>query len=261
MKKLIALLHFVASLVGCGQAPQTAAQVAQYHDDGAKIVGTQFLIAGQSNSVSPGNGAAPIYSQTGLVTINDWYVNRYTFRVPTASDPNTSGYTWVNLGDQMNREVFFNLVGNGGTSTRQWVEKYHTNIVNALKEKHYSALIWVQGESDAGLKISAEESYQNLKWIINESRTIQPDLIWYVALDGFTIQGGSAVGPAREAQKRIIAEGLARPGADLDAVRMWHPELFQGNCPIDPAMCGELEGNGFAYYASMWKTVLEKDME
>lgn len=254
MKKLIALLHFVASLVGCGQSPQNAAQVAQYHDDGSKLVGANFLIAGQSNSVSPANGAAPIYSQTGKVTINDYYNNRYVLRVPTASDPQDSGFTWIYLGDLLNREVSFNVVGNGGTSTKQWVEKYHENIVKALNVSHYTAVLWVQGESDAGLHMTAEESYQNLKWVINESRTIQPGLIWYVALDGYTIENGQAVGPAREAQKRLIAEGWAREGADLDALRILHSTTFE------PSF-GELTGAGFQEYAAMWKTILEKDME
>lgn len=224
------ILTLLVFMSGCGS-------------DGGKNY-PRFLVAGQSNSVAPANGAAPTWPRNGLVTINDYYHDRYQFRIPTQADPNDSGYTWIDLGDLMGEPVFFNLVGNGGTSSRQWVDTYDENILKALAVTPYTAVLWVQGESDRGLGISAEESYSNLKTVIERSRAVQPGLPWYVALDGGSVDGG----PARTAQLRLIQEGIALAGPDIDELRKDHSNF--------EADLSEFQGPGFQRHAQAWFQIL-----
>lgn len=233
MKYLI-LLAFLST--GCGPAAFQQAPSPE-----------RYLIAGQSNSVSPGNGASPAYSKTGKVSINDPYHPEKSIRVPTATDPNETGYTWIALGDLMDRSVTFNIVGQGGSTTTQWHDSFYQKIVDALSKDRYTAVIWVQGESDSpyGANLSPEESFENLLFVINKSREIQPGITWYVALDGFY---GSK--PARAAQQRLIDAGIVLQGGDLDLIRTEHPDYFE------PSQA-ELVAPGFASFAQQWNQIIK----
>ncbi len=247
---LIFILSFAVSPSSSGTSLLTT-----YGEKKEKLIGAKFLIAGQSNSVSPANGAQPIFSMTGLTSINDYYHNPKKIRVPTKSDPNDSGMTWIYLGDLLNRRISFNMIGIGSTSTRKWAQIHKEELINALRlgQGNYTAIIWVQGESDAAEGIGAEESYTNLKLIIEESRRVQPGIPWYISLNGLTFAGPNPMGPARFAQIRLIQEGIARAGADLDILRK-DPNNFQPDG-------AELAGNGFKEFAIAWAEILRKDLD
>ncbi len=191
---------------------------------------------------------------SGLTSINNYYHDPKNIRVPTKSDPNDSGMSWIYLGDMLNRKVSFNVIAIGSTSTRKWVQIHKEKLIEELHLGHgnYTAIIWVQGEADAAEGIGAEESYANLKQIIAESRKIQPGIPWYISLNGLTFAGPNPMGPARFAQIKLIHEGVARAGADLDVLRK-DPSNFEPSG-------AELVGKGFKEFANEWKTILEKDM-
>lgn len=233
MKYLILLL----ALTACGNTNGVV-------DYGFKDSPT-FLIAGQSNSVSPAQSHPPYYSQTGRVTINDYY-NGNTMRIPTASDPINSGICWIYLGDFMNRDVTFVSVGAGNTSTTKWKNYLYQNILDALKVQEFDAVLWVQGESDFAEGISESETYQNMKFVIEQSRLVQPGLKWFVALDSaLTSPIDNRV---RLAQKRIIREGLAFQGPDLDQTLRTNIDWMQG----DPTKGNEFVGEGLRQHGLQW---------
>ena len=207
----------------------------------------RFLIAGQSNSVSPAQGDFSSYfSQTGRVTLNDYYRDPTRFFVPTSTDTLNSAVSWICLGDLFVKPSRFHIVGRGGTSTRQWVDTLYVNITEALQENDYDAVLWVQGESDAGI-ISEEETLENMRIIISRSRAVK-DIPWYVAIDGMLRE------PTRRAQERLIQEGYAKRGADLDRIRLEHPEYWE-------AGLGELERlDGHKMHARLWYEILKTEM-
>lgn len=248
------ILLIVLIFTGCGKSPTQSTKYYGQNCDptnksGLKLQGKKFLIAGQSNAVSPANGEPAIWPQNGLTTINDYYHNPLHFRVPTQSDPNDSGFVWIHLGDLFNQPTFFNIVAHGGTTTRQWVQSFHQEIIDALRAEQYSAVLWVQGESDTGQHLSAEESYQNMKFIIEESKKIQPGIFWFVAQDGHGDLLGKNDTPVRQAQLRIIAEGIAFCGPDIDQLRQ-DPNNFE------PGL-GEFKSPGFQNHAQAWFDILK----
>ena len=196
-----------------------------------------FIVAGQSNSVSPGNGSTG-YSKLGKTTINDFY-NGNEFRVPTQAQPMDSGLAWLELGDLFKKPVRFTSVGNGGTNTRKWRDYLYLRIMERLNTgEKFDALLWIQGESDAGEGFSEQESYENLKWVILETRKVDPNLKWFVALD-----------KTPGAQMRVIREGLAFQGPDIDALRSKDASWFE---PTG----GEFAGEGFRQHALAWFEIL-----
>lgn len=251
LASLVSIFIFVPFELSRGKVRE----VFNYISPPVKLDGAKFLVAGQSNSVSPANGAKPIYSMTGLTSINNYYHEPKKIRVPTKLDPNDSGMTWIYLGDMLNRQVSFNVIGVGSTSTRKWVQVHKNELLSELRlgKGSYSAIIWVQGESDAAEGIGADESYVNLKRIIQESRGIQPGIPWYISLNGLTFAGPNPMGPARFAQIKLVQEGVARAGADLDILRK-DPNNFEPSG-------GELSGPGFRKFARAWYEIIKNDMQ
>ena len=224
------LLLFVAC------APQIdSVDMASYLNPGP----LKFLVAGQSNGVSRGQyGLVWYYSHTSLVTLNDYYSRGV--RIPTASNPMNGGLAWIMLGDLIAKPIEFNIIAVGGTSTQQWRDTYFNKIKVALSSSNYSAILWVQGESDWGLQFTSEQTYQNMKWLITEANKVR-NVPWYVCLDGF---GGAP----RAAQIRIIAEGLAFAGPDVDDMRKTS-KWFE-------ASGAEIIEDGLHEFARRWKNLL-----
>jgi len=227
-------------LIGCGSTGQVKPL-------GKFSVSPRFLISGQSNAVSPAQSHAPYYSQTGLVAITDIYGGR-GLRVPTQADTIDSGIAWIYLGDMMNRSVTFDNIARGNTSTRVWKnELFNDRMAPALLANDYDAILWVQGESDIGEHFSGEETYQNLKWLILESRKIKPDVEWYIALN--SAKTTPRENSVRIAEKRIISEGLAHQGPDTDAMRE-NPDWME-------TTFGEFVGEGLEEHGRLWYEILK----
>lgn len=209
----------------------------------------RFLICGQSNSVSPGQGSRLThYSTTGRVTVNDFYHGNAS-RIPTVGNPMDSSIAWIFLGDLLNRDVEFYNIGRGNQSTTAWITT-HTEalLVPALQARTYDAVLWHQGESDWSEGIDAGTSYANMKAMILRSREIQPGIPWFVAWN--SMKNAPDNTPIRNAQKRIVAEGLAIRGPDTDVLRL--------NAAWVEASGAEFVGDGLEQHGLLWFEVLKR---
>ena len=225
----------------------------------AKTIDTspiELLIAGQSNAVSDANGAAPLYSTTGRVYINDFYCEYATGKhecrggmdmvVPTQGHALTSSQAWILLGDELHkltgRDVYIYNLARGGQSTdffikkdSGWLDMFKSFLATKPKT---CAILWIQGESEQGF--ATQETYDNMRVMIDTSRAIHPSLPWYVALDSW----------ARAAQQRLINDRVASQGADIDLLRTT-PSYFDSSQV-------EFIGNGQLPHALAWLTILQQ---
>lgn len=241
MKKIIVLNMFSMFLMGCG-LERSETPILKFSDK------PRFLIAGQSNSVSRADQHPAHYSSTGLVQINDIYTATPTeLFVPTPSRPSMAGVAWIYLGDKLNREVTFRLVGEGNTTSRYWKSTLYQRIQNALLNENFDAILWVQGESDIMEGIPEQETYENMRFIILESRKVRAGIKWFVALD--SNKGLPDDNRVRRAQRRIIAEGLAFAGPDVDPIH--------NNPAYTDASGGDFAGDGLRVHGELWYEVLK----
>lgn len=207
----------------------------------------RFLIAGQSNGVSPAQSHAPYWSQTGRVTVTDIYHGK-GLRIPTSANPMDGSIAWIYLGDYLNRDVTFVNIAIGSQSTRKWRYQHFVDVMEpSLRSQRFDAILWVQGESDRGEFFTEQETYENMKWLIQSSQKIQPLLQWVVAID--SNRWDTKDNPTRRAQKRIIAEGLAFQGPDLDTIRE-NPAWVE-------ASGDEFVGDGLREHGRLWYEVLK----
>lgn len=234
MKNILFVMSLVL-LVGCAGSGRSLKFSAS----------PRFLIAGQSNSVSPAQGHPWYYSQTGRVTLNDYY-NGNAMRIPTASDPMQGSISWIYLGDYLNRDVTFMNVGVGGTSTKKWNDYLYLRITEQLEQGEFDALLWVQGESDIGEHFSEEETYSNMVSIINKTRAVKHNLVWFVAIN--SMKPDLKNNSVRRAQLRVIEQGYALRGPDLDVIRE-NPEWVETSG-------AEYVGEGLREHGRLWFEIL-----
>lgn len=211
---------------------------------------SSFLIAGQSNGTSGIQGTqGPIASVTGHVTIHD--VAGFS-GIPTETRPSSVSITWVYLGDMLTgalvSDVQFVNISRGNTSTDQWIQNgWYKDIGPKARSSKATAVLWVQGESDGLQNLGVEQTYQNMKQMILDSRQYVPDLKWYVALDSYQSDNPHV------AQQRLISEGLAFKGPDIDLMRIDEPTWFEGS----KAEFSNIEG--FKGHAQAWFDILKQD--
>lgn len=232
------LLAVVLLLAGCAEEPVRFKLPSN----------PTFLVAGQSNAVSPAQGHAPYWSQTGLVSVTDVYNGR-VLRIPTQATPVDSSIAWIYLGDYLQRPVTLINVATGNTSTQKWVDvNFAQDMAPALRKQRFDAVLWVQGESDIGERIDEDQTYENMRTIILRSRTIQPGLVWFIALNSHkTTPKDNSV---RRAQLRLIADSLALQGPDTDSLRDT-PEWVETSF-------GEFVGEGLRQHGRLWYEVLKQ---
>jgi hypothetical protein len=217
-------------------------------------VGDIFVVAGQSNSSN--HGAERQKTTTGLVAAFDgehWQL---------ANDPQPgasgdAGSFMPPFGDaiaaKFREPVGIIACGIGATSVREWLPKgttfpnpptlegrvrqlpggeweskgeafdMLTGRMKQLGPKGFRAVLWHQGESDAGQpdpkRTLVGEPYRvYLEQLIRESRKeIGWDAPWFVAL--VSSHGGEGVPEMRDAQKSLWDDGIALEGPDSDALR------------------------------------------
>lgn len=213
----------------------------------------RFLVAGQSNSVSTAQQHPDYFSQTGLPLMNDPdhdndpTVAPLTLRVPTAIEPFHSSIAWIYMADFLSAPMTIVNVGQGNTTTRKWRQYLHKRILTELAQHHYDAILWVQGESDIGEKVPFDETCSNLKFIIKESRKIDPNISWYIALDSAGNQPDN--NSVRSAERAVVAQGWALQGPDTDSLRT-NPNFVETGL-------GEFVGDGLREHGRMWYDVLK----
>lgn len=212
----------------------------------------ELLIDGQSNAVSPANGAANLYPTTGHVSLNDYYCDWSPGNIcyqgtnmvqPTRERSIQSSQAWMLLGDALYREtgrdVIIYNVARGGRTTGLLLTAESFPAVKAAVALHprICAVLWVQGEAE--VNVPTQETYTNMRTMINETRARHPGLTWFVALDSY----------ARAAQMRLITEGVVRRGPDIDSLRV-NPAYFE------PSGI-EFKGQGFQAHADSWLSVIQ----
>jgi hypothetical protein len=210
------------------------AVIGESHDGcGLVGIGDVYIIAGQSNAVSPAQGHPLKRSETGLVFVNDIY--RFgTRRITDPSvEPSNASVAWIYAGDEIAKKVRYPLlfinVAAGGTSTRDWTEDRYgtmTQLLRTLERFPAKAVLWHQGESDCGLKMPKQETVANMRHIIERARQVRP-IPWIVARNS-TATAESPCG-TKQAQEEIIASGLALAGPDTNAIRKSGQEEFVGD--------------------------------
>jgi hypothetical protein len=200
-------------------------------------VGELFLVAGQSNAVSTNLGHPPPESATGMVVVNDYYEDQgpgagkavrslARLLVPTGREPITSNVCWTYCGDMLAKRTgvpvgFLNLAVSG-VESGAWnptTGPLAGALFDAQRLGGFRAVLWQQGESDVLGGLSEEQSFTNLKSLIQASRAVTPGSVWVVARNSLKTQTPYAQLPVRRAQESIIGEGLALPGPDTDQVR------------------------------------------
>jgi hypothetical protein len=207
----------------------------------------RFLVAGQSNGVSYMQGTQGLLSSvTGRVVIHDLAgCNGVAMNCP-------SSLTWIYLGDMLagtyRQSIIFHNISRGNTSTDQWIQNgWYKDIGRMAKQNNVTAVLWVQGESDA--LAGNIDTYANMKKMILDSRKQVPNLKWFVALNGFTSSW------PRECQNRLISEGLAYRGVDVDTLRQTYGvQWFTSGNYAEFSNIDGLKG-----HAQEWFTVLEQN--
>lgn len=226
-----------------------------------------ILVTGQSNAVSSTANinppAAKVWSHTAMVWITHFIGGEYIDGVPTKDNPIVFSAAWVILGDMLaastGRPAHFINVAHGNTSTRNWMQ-YEQQMVDAARKYQPTIVIWVQGESDEVENIPQDESYRDMKELINASKEVCPHLQWYVALDGYLPEPQDREQSAiRITQRQLIAEGMARQGPDIDEMRYNHTSWFE---PIshNVGYGAEFVYDGLTEHAKAWYNILKGDL-
>jgi hypothetical protein len=226
-------------------------------------IGEVFVVAGQSNSTN--YGSEPQKPQSGMVSTFDgenWRVADDP--QPGTQDRGRGGSFLPAFGDAMARRFHVPIgvacCGSGGTSVRQWLPKGERidvrpstsrairqiapgqwectgelyagllKRIRALGPHGFRALLWHQGESDAGQapdrQITAERYRRLLEQIIRQSRKdARWDFPWFVAQATYHSPADPANPEFRAAQRAVCTDGLALPGPDTDALG---PEFRHG---------------------------------
>lgn len=233
--------------------------------DGAKAsvaqfgVGEIFVVAGQSNA---GNyGSEKQMTLTRLVSSFDGT------RWSIANDPQPGaggkgGSFMPAFGDAMARRfgvpVGLIPVAAGGTSVREWLpqgirfkqntttgkgviptgDEYEstgalfdklTTPMRALGKTGFRAVLWHQGESDAGQarsgypadrQISGAEYGEFMEHLIRRSRDVATwPVPWFTAITTYHSEADASDDEFRQAMRGVWAEGLSWPGPDTDSLR------------------------------------------
>lgn len=209
-----------------------AAKVARFG------VGEVFVGAGQSNSTNCGGSGSKLdtdgqtQSASGMVSSFDgkaWRVANDPQR--GAHDNSQGGSFWPAFGDAMfaryHVPIGVAVTGHGGTSINQWkiggeLFSWTTNRIGQLQSAGggpgFRALLWHQGESDAGANMTAAAYADGLGAIITEMRRVSGrEFPWFAAKVSYR-PGKPPYAPVTDGQKILWDKGLALEGPDTDAM-------------------------------------------
>ncbi len=222
-------------------------------------VGEVFIVAGQSNSAN--HGSEPQKPESGRVSSFDGK----GWRLSDDPQPGASGKGgsfMPSFGDALVKRfdvpVGLIAVGVGSTSVREWLPtgirfkqntstgagvkavggEFESNgynfgkLTKPMKDLGlggFRAVLWHQGESDAGQarsgkpadrQISGDQYLEFMEQLIRRSRNVAAwPVPWFTAQVTYHGENDPADEEFRTAQKRVWDKGLAWPGPDTDALR------------------------------------------
>jgi len=228
-------------------------------------VGEVFITAGQSNAANWGEPRQK--TTTGMVTVFDGKAWRPAIDPLPICDGN-QGSIWPLVGDRLTTElkvpIGFLCLGVGGSEVGQWTPENFRNKVKGkvnygrfvqfmplLKPYGCRALLWHQGESDRMAR-EKEVYYNNLKSIITSFQHDFGNTPWLVAIVGNSwMDANNGIG-CRAAQQQIIADKIALPGPDTDAIG----KEFR----LKEGKSSHFNQKGLEQHAALWCEVIRKDL-
>jgi len=229
-------------------------------DDCRRVgVGELFLVAGQSNAVSPTLPDAPQASRTGWVAVTAHHGDRpgyadkqpdsETMRFADKAHPTSVGICWLRLGDMLVERyglpVGFVIVARSGVNSDCW-DPARTAcwplMAKALSARRYRAVLWHQGESDVVDAFTMGHSLANLRDVVAASRKIRPGIPWIMARNSLNTATPYAAQPVRLAQETLIRSGEVAPGPDTDVLRD-HPAWIRE---------ADFVGEGLQRHGELW---------
>lgn len=219
-------------------------------------VGDVYVVAGQSNSVSPlqPDTYTPIVPDPGKVVVSDYYrFGSHVFRDPGveplvadhANGVYVGGVAWLYCGLALNRSwpVMFVNVGVGGTTYYQWAHEYVAELFRAWAIYRPKAVLWHQGESECTTP-PRTDSYTMLRACVSSLRSVTTTPV-VIALNStsYPPPQGYSSWPVRTAQQQVIADFThVHTGPDTD--------------PIRDAGLVEYRGSDLQAHGELWATRL-----
>lgn len=201
-------------------------------------VGEVFVGAGQSNSTNCGGSGSKLptdgctESKSGMVSSFDGKVWRIAHDPQLGThDSSRNGSFWPAFGDAMTSRYYVPIgvavTGHGGTSINQWKSggelfNWTLNRVRQLEAASsgpgFRALLWHQGESDAGANMTAPVYAEGLGTIISEMRRQSGrDFTWFVAKVSYR-PGKPPYAAVTDGQMTLWERGTALEGPDTDSM-------------------------------------------
>jgi serine/threonine protein kinase len=188
-------------------------------------VGEVFVIAGQSNSTNsgaerqrPASGLVASFGGDGWQPADD--------PQPGTHDHSGGGSPWPAFGDALAAKykvpVGIASAGRGGSSVSEWrpdgeLFAWLTQRMGALGPRGFRAVLWHQGEADAGTP--SDDYARHLTDIIRASRKAAGwDVPWFVAQVSYQSPGAPASASTRAGQKKLWETKVALEGPDTDAL-------------------------------------------
>ena len=223
-------------------------------------MGEVFVVSGQSNSSN--YGAEKLVPETGLVASFDGRTWGVANDPQGGCDGSTGGSFIPAFGDALARKYHVPIgvasTGQGATSVRQWLPEgvrvkqqpttggmkqvgpgeWESNggLFNRLAQrcallgpKGFRAVLWHQGESDAGQaragypadrQITGEQYFELMSLLIRASQEKAGwPVPWFTAQATYHSAGDPADAEFRAAMKKLWDRGVSQEGPDTDALR------------------------------------------
>ncbi|HEY1188374.1 MAG TPA: protein kinase, partial [Gemmata sp.] len=188
-------------------------------------VGEVFVGAGQSNSTNYGSErTSPKSDHVVAFDGNRW--QPASDPQPGTHDRSVQGSFWPAFGDALADRykvpIGLAVTGHGPSSTAEWrpggeLFNWTTTRMKQLGPDGFRAVLWHQGESDAGL--TADQYATNLTAVIEGSRkALGRPVPWFVARVSYLGPDRPKAEGVRTAQKRLWDTGVALEGPDTDAL-------------------------------------------
>ena len=228
-------------------------------------VGEVFVVAGQSNSTNYGEERTPaLDDRVAAFDGSRWWIAADP--MPGVQDPSQDGSPWPTCGQLLRRSlgvpVAFASCGFGGTSLQQWqkgqefenqgekVRLYDGLLQRVRALGEFRAILWHQGESDAGRGMKTEEYVALFAKLRSDlAADSGRDSTWMVAHAAF-VPGleRAKIDAIRAAQTEIWKRGLALQGPDTDDLQ---GDLRHSRDHIHFSKAG-LEVHASRWFALVW---------
>jgi serine/threonine protein kinase len=214
-------------------------------------LGEVFVIAGQSNSTNCGEER--LKPASGLVASfsgDDW--RPADDPQPGVQDGSSGGSPWPAFGDALAARckvpIGIASAGRGGTSVGEWgpgggLFAALTKRMAALGPHGFRAVLWHQGEADAGM--AADDYARLLTETVQASRKAAGwDVPWFVAQVSYRSPGAPTADAPRAGQKKLWETKVALEGPDTDT-------LTGDNREMDGKGI-HLSGKGLRAHGQLW---------